>query len=78
MFSALCDVNIPKFLPQDLELFHGIISDLFPGKHRPQTDYGPLLDSIYYVIEEMNLQRDEVFVSKILQLYEVTLIFISF
>lgn len=70
LLRAICDVNVPKFLPPDLELFYGIVNDLFPGKKKPDTDYGPLLTAIYLTIEEMQLQRDQIFVDKILQLYE--------
>jgi len=63
---ALRDVNVPKFLKDDLPLFENIISDLFPGIERPKIDYGALLDSINAAAEENNLQPEASFKQKVL------------
>jgi dynein heavy chain, axonemal len=46
LLRALRDVNVPKFLKDDIPLFENIIMDLFPGIVRKEIDYGALLDFI--------------------------------
>lgn len=43
MFRALCDVNMPKFLSNDLKLFEGILADLFPELKFSPPEYGTLV-----------------------------------
>jgi len=40
VLKALRDVNVPKFLANDLILFENIIMDLFPGIIKLEDDYG--------------------------------------
>jgi dynein heavy chain len=40
LIRAMRDSNVPKFLEQDLGLFGGIITDLFPGIDVPPINYG--------------------------------------
>jgi dynein heavy chain len=74
LLRALQDVNIPKFLAMDLPLFEGIISDLFPGKKRPDLDYGALMRTMKEAIGEKGLQPHPWFISKVIQLYEMIVV----
>jgi dynein heavy chain len=71
---ALQDVNRPKFLAEDLQLFEGIITDLFPGTEQPLRDFTKLIDSIKLSLKELELQPVEVFITKCIQLYETTVV----
>lgn len=43
---AIKDANVPKFLQDDLKLFNGIVSDLFPNIKEAPVDYGILEEAI--------------------------------
>ena len=70
LLRSLQDVNVPKFLKEDIELFKYIIKDLFPGIERPKTDLDNLIDKIKQNCISFNLQPEESFIQKIIQLYD--------
>lgn len=72
VMRALLDVNRPKFLKDDLILFQGIISDLFPGTKEPVRSYGKLMEAIKHRSVKNNLQPVDAFTAKNIQLYETT------
>ena len=51
---AIRDANVPKFLINDLKLFNGIVSDLFPNIKEQDIDYGSLLQAIKEAAEELD------------------------
>ncbi|KAF5833108.1 hypothetical protein DUNSADRAFT_10689 [Dunaliella salina] len=74
MLRAINDVNLPKFLDQDVPLFNGILSDLFPGVALPEVDYENIRHAIIEQCKESNLQPLESFITKIIQLYEMIIV----
>ncbi|KAK7819786.1 hypothetical protein U0070_012392 [Myodes glareolus] len=56
---AIRDVNVPKFLQEDLKLFAGIVSDLFPTIKEEETDYGILDQAIRKACVKNNLKDVE-------------------
>ena len=71
---AIRDVNVPKFLLDDLKLFRGIVSDLFPGIKEEEVDYGTLLSSIQDACQELGIEAVQGFIDKCIQLYETTVV----
>ncbi|CAD7935566.1 unnamed protein product [Amoebophrya sp. A120] len=74
LIRALRDSNVPKFLAQDLPLFMGIITDLFPGVDIPNVDYGNLELEVKQQLVDARLQTVPAFVTKIIQLLETQLV----
>ncbi|MCJ8744212.1 hypothetical protein PDJAM_G00116030 [Pangasius djambal] len=71
---AIRDVNVPKFLQDDLKLFNGIVSDLFPKIREEPIDYGTLEESIRKVCKSKCLKDVDGYITKIIQLYETTVV----
>ncbi|XP_053933024.1 dynein axonemal heavy chain 1 [Cuculus canorus] len=71
---AIRDANVPKFLQDDLKLFNGIVSDLFPKIIEKPVDYGILEEAIRKSCIKENLKDVDGFVAKCIQLYETTVV----
>ncbi|NXD64149.1 DYH1 protein, partial [Eolophus roseicapillus] len=71
---AIRDANVPKFLKDDLTLFSGIVSDLFPKIKEEPADYGILEEAIRKSCIKENLKDTDGFVTKCIQLYETTVV----
>ncbi|GKT35961.1 Dynein heavy chain, partial [Aduncisulcus paluster] len=70
VLRALLDVNLPKFLSQDVPLFDNIISDLFPRTERQKIDYGLFLSAVEEYCLTKNIQTTPEFLVKVQQLLE--------
>ncbi|KNC96829.1 uncharacterized protein SPPG_07663 [Spizellomyces punctatus DAOM BR117] len=71
MLRSINDVNLPKFLTQDIPLFKAISADLFPKVELPTPDYRHLLAAITGTMAKMNLQPVDNALEKIIQTYEM-------
>ena len=70
VLRAISDCNIPKFISEDIPLFEGIISDLFPTTDKSKPNYDLLMSCIRQVVQSRNLQDNEEFNLKTIQLFE--------
>ena len=70
VLSAVQDVNVPKFTTNDLPLFAGITSDLFPGTTLPTPDYRVLLSAVKDACRVANICAKDEFVKSVIQLFE--------
>lgn len=70
LLRALRDMNVPKFIREDMELFLLLINDLFPGMETPPSEQGDLIVAMRECLAERGLQIHEGIVSKSVQLYE--------
>lgn len=70
VIKALRDMNLPKFLAEDVVLFDNLFMDLFPECEEPQVNTDVLQLGIEDSLIANNLQLNENLVVKIMQLYE--------
>ncbi|CAF4829118.1 unnamed protein product [Rotaria sp. Silwood1] len=70
LLRALRDMNIPKFIYDDVHLFLTLLNDLFPNIHCPEILY----ENLNRIIKEILIKQQYILVpeqiNKIIQLYE--------
>jgi dynein heavy chain, axonemal len=67
VLKALIDINMPKFLHNDILLFDNIVKDLFPSTKRPESKLATLQRAVDQSLKEMNLTSIPSFVEKVYQ-----------
>nr|DBA23158.1 TPA: hypothetical protein GDO54_014099 [Pyxicephalus adspersus] len=73
LMRALRDMNLPKFVFEDVPLFLGLISDLFPGLDCPRVRYPNFNDAVEEALNDNNYVLLPVQVDKVVQMYETML-----
>ncbi|KAI8587105.1 dynein heavy chain and region D6 of dynein motor-domain-containing protein [Geranomyces variabilis] len=71
LMRALRDFNLPKIVSDDLQVFHGLIGDLFPKVEVARKRDEKLEEEIRKATIESGLQAEDVFVLKVVQLEEL-------
>nr|XP_046243361.1 dynein axonemal heavy chain 10 [Scatophagus argus] len=70
LMRALRDMNLPKFVFEDVPLFLGLISDLFPGLDCPRVRYPNFNDAVEQILQEKKFVMLPDQVDKVVQMYE--------
>mmetsp|Transcript_11032 Transcript_11032/g.41100 ORF Transcript_11032/g.41100 Transcript_11032/m.41100 type:complete len:2117 (-) Transcript_11032:6020-12370(-) len=74
LMKAMKDSNIPKFVREDVNLFEGIVGDLFPNVQEKVIVNETLMQGIHEIMSRRNLQRVDKFIRKVVQLYDTTVV----
>ena len=71
VLKAMIDVNLPQFVGDDISLFKGIVSDVFPNIPPPELNRPVLKEALQQACKKHNLQATSWFVTKMIELYEM-------
>ena len=75
LYRTLRDMNLSKFVAQDVPLFLSLLKDLFPAISSPPKAIYPAVEAaIRDAVDKANLQYYDTWVTKVIQLYETTLV----
>jgi dynein heavy chain len=75
LYRTLRDMNLSKFVAQDVPLFLSLLADLFPALTAPaDSSYPDIEAQISIAIQHHNLVEHRPWVKKVIQLYETTLV----
>ncbi|KAK9865923.1 hypothetical protein WJX84_001850 [Apatococcus fuscideae] len=74
MMRTLRDMNMSKFVAEDVPLFLSLIEDLFPGLKADRAQFPDISAALEKVVKERNLQLHTTWLNKCIQLYETYLV----
>jgi dynein heavy chain len=75
LYRTLRDMNLSKLIAQDVPLFLSLLEDLFPSIPTPaKAVYADMLAAIEKSVKEAGLVMHDAWVTKVIQLYETTLV----
>ena len=74
MMRTLRDMNMSKFVAEDVPLFLSLIDDLFPGLKADRASFPDINRALEKVVLEKGLQMHRTWLDKCIQLYETYLV----
>ena len=74
MMRTLRDMNMSKFVAEDVPLFLSLIDDLFPAMSADRASFPEVSAALERAFKEKNLQPHSSWVNKCIQLYETYLV----
>ena len=74
MMRTLRDMNMSKFVAEDVPLFLSLIEDLFPGLKAERSQFPEVSAALERVVTGKGLQLHPTWLNKIVQLYETYLV----
>eukprot|EP01138_Halocafeteria_seosinensis_P007479 gb/GECG01007645.1/.p1 GENE.gb/GECG01007645.1/~~gb/GECG01007645.1/.p1 ORF type:complete len:3314 (+),score=514.53 gb/GECG01007645.1/:1-9942(+) len=75
LYRTLRDMNLSKFIAQDVPLFLSMLRDLFPSvKSPPKSTYPEVEKAIGESVDQAGLEHHPTWLNKVIQLYETSLV----
>ncbi|PSC73956.1 flagellar outer dynein arm heavy chain gamma [Micractinium conductrix] len=74
MMRTLRDMNMSKFVAEDVPLFLSLIDDMFPGLRAERSQFPEVMAALEKVVKERGLQAHPSWMNKCIQLYETYLV----
>lgn len=70
LMQSIKNMNLPKFISEDIPLFNSLMTDLFPNIDMPDDDDTDFIKAVEKEIKEMGLQYHPSLIQKVIQLYD--------
>ncbi|KAJ1633354.1 dynein heavy chain and region D6 of dynein motor-domain-containing protein [Pavlovales sp. CCMP2436] len=74
LMRTLRDMNLSKYVSEDVPLFMSLLDDLFPGLRAEKQKHKEVEGAIAQAVKDMGLQYHEEWVLKVVQVYEMCLV----
>uniref|UniRef100_H2LCS2 Dynein axonemal heavy chain 10 n=1 Tax=Oryzias latipes TaxID=8090 RepID=H2LCS2_ORYLA len=73
LMRALRDINLPKLVSEDVPVFLGLISDIFPGLDSSRVGFPSFRETVEEILQKSNYTILPDQVDKVVQIYEIML-----